>query len=395
MLGVVAKPRVQLLKLGTSSGSSSLRSRQFPNKRFFSAETVEETKSSGLGKLLVPLSSIVALGGGAVAYQTIQEAKANVPPFDPSKSRYDETTFKGRYLAMYDLTDLEMALNTEAKLKESQALLEEFKKGKIKAGERDAELWDALKVVKSMVHPVTGEVQFWGGRMCAFVPMNTPIALGMLTLSHTPVLAAFWQWANQTINALANYANRSGADIDNVQMAQSYGLGCGVAMTIALGSKALIAAVPALQALGPIVPYFSVIAASTANMGFTRSEEMLKGVPVMDEEGKTVGLSPAAGLQGIIESVVTRGWLLPAPILLVPPILAGAIRAAVPIPVGGVGVVLDLVVLVGSMWAALPVCLAVQPQNMKIPVSKLEPEFQNLKDSKGKPIEFLYANKGL
>ena len=34
-----------------------------------------------------------------------------------------------------------------------------------------------------MVHPVTGETMFWAGRMSAFIPMNVPIMVGMLSAS--------------------------------------------------------------------------------------------------------------------------------------------------------------------------------------------------------------------
>jgi hypothetical protein len=39
--------------------------------------------------------------------------------------------------------------------------------------------------------------------------------------------------------------------------------------------------------------------------------------------------------------------------------------------------------------------LAVFPQRDSLPVDKLEPQFQGLKDKEGKAIERLYFNKGL
>ena len=43
----------------------------------------------------------------------------------------------------------------------------------------------------------------------------------------------------------------------------------------------------------------------------------------------------------------------------------------------------------------VPPALAVFPQQDSLPVGKLEPQFQGLKDKEGKPIETLYFNKGL
>ena len=42
-----------------------------------------------------------------------------------------------------------------------------------------------------------------------------------------------------------------------------------------------------------------------------------------------------------------------------------------------------------------PVAIAVFPQEMKISVSDLEPEFQNKKGKDGRPIEYVVCNKGL
>lgn len=48
-----------------------------------------------------------------------------------------------------------------------------------------------------------------------------------------------------------------------------------------------------------------------------------------------------------------------------------------------------------SIFGALPLAIAVFPQEMKLAVSGLEPEFQGRTDASGKPVEFVFANKGL
>ena len=64
------------------------------------------------------------------------------------------------------------------------------------------EFWEAKKIVDAIIHPATGEVMFWPGRMSAFVPVNCPIAAGMLLHGPTgPLAAAFWQWMNQVLAA--------------------------------------------------------------------------------------------------------------------------------------------------------------------------------------------------
>lgn len=73
----------------------------------------------------------------------------------------------------------------------------------------DEQLWAAKKIKDAIIHPDTGEVIPMPFRMSGFVPFGTPVVVGLLLPNQTLVTTLFWQWLNQTHNALVNYSNRN------------------------------------------------------------------------------------------------------------------------------------------------------------------------------------------
>ena len=93
-------------------------------------------------------------------------------------------------------------------------------------------MWEAQALVQSAVHPDTGEIIPRPFRMAGYVPFNIPILVGLLVPQGT-AMTAFWQWANQTHNALLNYSNRNAkAPVSNAQFFGGYSIAVGSAMGI-------------------------------------------------------------------------------------------------------------------------------------------------------------------
>jgi len=314
------------------------------------------------------------------------------PPFNPNSSRYDQSTYTGRLSHFREMTDPMTLLTSDADLESAKKLLSAYAAGDRSAS--DADLWNAKRIKDAIVHPVTGETMFLPGRMSAFVPANTIPTAGML-LAKTPLQTVFWQWINQSVNVMCNYVNRSGATVDASQVAQAYGLAVGVSCTIAVGAGKIVQSGPPwVKRLGIAVPYAAVVSAGAANVAFTRMPEMQSGVPIAAPDGTQLGVSKAAAQSAVVNTVLSRNLLLPIAPMLLPPLLNAAVRSVVPLgPIAAA--VAETCFVAGSIYGALPVAIAVFPQEMKIDTSVLEPEFQNAVDASGKKIEYVLCNKGL
>lgn len=88
------------------------------------------------------------------------------------------------------------------------ALLDAVSRGeKVTASNR--ELWRAQQIKQAILHPDTGEKVFPAFRMSGFVPFGWITVTGMLLPNPSWGTLLFWQWMNQTHNALVNYSNRN------------------------------------------------------------------------------------------------------------------------------------------------------------------------------------------
>uniref|UniRef100_A0A023GHQ6 Sidoreflexin n=1 Tax=Amblyomma triste TaxID=251400 RepID=A0A023GHQ6_AMBTT len=278
--------------------------------------------------------------------------------------RWDQSTYWGRARHFFTVTNPLNLLCTSSELEESRDIVTRYRKGESLPGLTEDKLWRAKHIYDSAFHPDTGEK------------------------------VVFWQWVNQSFNAVVNYSNRSGdSPIPLSTLGLSYVLATGGALGTALGLNSLVKTLPPL--VGRFVPFCAVAAANCVNIPMMRMREIRHGIPVVDENGNRIGESKVAAKWAIAMVVLSRVGMA-APGMVFPPIVMNQLEKkgvlqrypwiSAPLQVGMCGLMLVF---------ATPLCCAIFPQKSHIEVSYLEPELQEVVRKMPNPPTTLYYNKGL
>ncbi|CAG9772246.1 unnamed protein product [Ceutorhynchus assimilis] len=311
--------------------------------------------------------------------------------------RYDQEYYSGRAKHFFLTTNPLNLFVANKELDEAKCLIQRYKCGKmLPRGTTDDDLWRAKSLYDSAFHPDTGEKMTLIGRMSAQVPMNMLITGGMITFYKSAPAVVFWQWLNQSFNALVNYTNRSGDIVQtDKQIITSYVFATTGAVGTALGLNALVRKMPPL--VGRMVPFAAVAAANCINIPMMRAQELKHGTPIYDINGNKLGYSTVAAQQGIGQVILSR-IAMALPGMVITPVVMDYLEKrgtlcrypwlALPTSLGVLGLCLTF---------ATPLACAFFKQKASLPFSKLEKELQEEVKKKHDitQIERVYYNKGL
>ncbi|EJW88633.1 hypothetical protein WUBG_00454 [Wuchereria bancrofti] len=242
--------------------------------------------------------------------------------YNVDNPRWDQSRFLGRLRYFITITDPLKAFASQDTLQDSKRLLELYRAGREPCGTTMEDLQRAQAFYGSAFHPDTGQLQTLPGRMCANAWGGTLLCGAMMLWYKSTRAIVFWQWANQSFNALVNYTNRNAqSPLSKRDLLVAYTSAVTGALGVAVGLKNYLAK----RAFSPLfqrfVPLAAVAVANAINIPFTRQNELLDGLPVTNETGQVVAKSRLAACKAIALVVFSRNVIVTPSMLLVPLIM--------------------------------------------------------------------------
>lgn len=136
-----------------------------------------------------------------------------------------------------------------------------------------------------------------------------------------------------------------------------------------------------------LISLSAVGSAGFINLLIMRSKEMRQGIALTDHEGNERGKSKIIGKKAVVSTAFTR-FLMPIPPLLLPTLAFYQLEKKAMIPKNKLAKMsLETLIFFLSLSISPPIACALFKQTANANVNGLEPEFQNLTDSKGNPVK--------
>ena len=361
----------------------------------------------------VPLLETIAACSAGVLTVTFgtwvieKSTASSCPEFQPDRTRFDQSSFLGRFCTMILKCDPKLITYSKKEFSEAKAMVENYQDilshppvGMVNVHHA---LWEAQRISSAAIHPDTGDIIPAPFRMSGYVPFNGPISVAMVASGSTPALL-FWNWVNQSQNAMVNYYNRNASTpLSNETLLKSYAVAVGSALCVAFGLATFVKrrySPDQARKLLRFVAFPSAVVASSLNCYIVRSPEITTGVPLMNERREAVlpgETSVVAAKRGVYSTTASRA-ILQAPVFFLPPMLLSVVPIFKRMCTRNVAMATPITtfLLLVSFGFGLPATVAIFPQFSEVSVQDLEEKYHSLVDNRsGKKYEKLYFDKGL
>ncbi|XP_017783360.1 PREDICTED: sideroflexin-2 [Nicrophorus vespilloides] len=313
---------------------------------------------------------------------------------------WDQSSFIGRFKHFFWVTDPLTCMVKDEELDKAKILVEQYRLGKEPKGTTNEQVIYAKKLYESAFHPDSGERQNVFGRMSFQVPGGMLLTGAMLQFYRTSTAVVFWQWVNQSFNALVNFTNRNAkSEVSTTQLGIAYVSATASAMITALGYKAYLqkTAGPFMQRY---VPFAAVAAANCVNIPLMRQAEWMSGIDVVDDKNNIVGQSKLAAGKGITQVIMSRITMCAPGMLILPVIMERLEKYAWMKRITYLHAPMQVMFVGGFLIFMVPVACGLFPQKCSLKTSTLEwlePEAykQMLENTNNNIPERIYFNKGL
>ncbi|XP_046851609.1 sideroflexin-2-like [Xenia sp. Carnegie-2017] len=307
--------------------------------------------------------------------------------------RWDQSTFLGRFRHFAEITNMLLSLKSDHQLNEAKNLLELYRVNKEPSGTTNDEIWDAKILYESAFHPDSGEKMNLFGRMSFQVPGGMLLTGALLQFYKTIPQVVFWQWVNQSFNALVNYTNRNAkSTTTGKQIGIAYVSSTTTAVAVSVGLNSLVKRSPPI--IARYVPFVAVAAANCVNIPLSRQSELLNGIKVYDKEGEELGMSKRAAMKGIGQVVTSRVAMAAPGMLIIPIIMEKLEKFRWMQRIKILHMPLQVLLCGVSLSFMVPVACSIFPQKCSMSVKHLEKELQD-KIRQSKNTSTVYFNKGL
>ncbi|XP_072883019.1 sideroflexin-2 isoform X3 [Hemitrygon akajei] len=267
--------------------------------------------------------------------------RVDLTKFNIDAPRWDQSTFVGRLKTLLHITDPRTVVLSNARLDKAKDLVDRCRAGTLPPGTTEEQLLYAKKLYDSAFHPDSGERMNLIGRMSFQVPGGMAITGFMLQFYRTVPAVVFWQWVNQSFNALVNYTNRNAAS--------------------------------------PI-----------------SAKEIINGITVTDENENKLGESRIAAVKGITQVVISRVTMAAPGMIILPIIMEKLEKYPFMQRIKFLHAPLQVTLVGCFLIFMVPAACSLFPQRCCMPTSKLDPELRDSIATKyGDKVKYVYFNKGL